>query len=83
MFSQFGFIWLLCQHTGRAPSECLAELNLFRRVACSGMLGRADVSRYISAFISKVKRSSHRTVNPEDRDTTIFGNVCSCLALSS
>jgi len=84
MFSPVCFFWLLCYSIqGRAPSECLVELNLFRSVACSGMLGRADVSKDSSAFISKVERSGHRTVDPEDRDTTIFGNVCNCLALYS
>ena len=61
------------QHTAGAP-ECLAELNLFPSVAASGMLGRADVSKDSSAFIFKVKRSNHRTVDPADGDTKFFRN---------
>ena len=77
------FLAVVSQHTGRAASECLAELSLFRSIACSGMLGRTDIWKDSRAFISKVKRSSHRTVDPEDGDTTIFRNVCNCLALYS
>jgi hypothetical protein len=77
------FLAVVSQHTGRAPSECLAERNLFRNVAGSGKLGRADVSKDSTAVMFKVKPSNHQTVDPEDGDITIFRNVCNCLALDS